>query len=75
MEKVATLVVLHSPDTEDWKPVMPAETPEWVKEPDVMGRLVAGDMAHREGEGWYRVQKLADSPLLLPKPKAIEHRG
>jgi len=60
----ARLVILTSPTGRDpWHPVMESEVPAWVKKPDVMGRLVAGDMCMEPTEGetgsnWYRAARV-----------------
>ena len=42
----ARLTILRSPDGEtNWTPVSPEDVPEWLKAPEVMGRLVNGEMA------------------------------
>lgn len=56
----AVFVIYESANgRDDWKPLKPAEVPEWVSHHDVLGRLVNGDMAMdpRIGDGgspWYR---------------------
>lgn len=58
------LVILKSDNGRDgWTPVMPEDVPEWVKAPDNMARLVAGEMCMKPDEGekgsaWYRAEKL-----------------
>jgi hypothetical protein len=42
----ARLIILRSANGEDdWTPVKPEDVPDWLKDPVVMGRLVAGNMA------------------------------
>ena len=42
----ARLVILRSANGEDdWTPVKPEDVPDWLRDPDVMGRLVAGNIA------------------------------
>jgi hypothetical protein len=61
--KQAVLVVYASTNGRDnWHPLLSAEVPEWVKAPDTMGRLVAGEqcMDVRQGESgsmWYRAER------------------
>lgn len=63
--KTATLVILRSSDAKKWKPVLPAKVPAWIREdPEVVGRLHAGDMARRGKGAWYRAER-------GPKPKLI----
>lgn len=70
--KAATLVIWHSrTGKRKWNPVLPAEVPEWVKDKDVLGRLVAGEKAYMKGYGWFRAEKIADSPILLPQPRRV----
>ena len=62
----ARLIILRSANGEDgWTPVKPDDVPAWLKEPDVMGRLVAGEMAQGpvnvllpdEMRPWFRAEK------------------
>lgn len=61
----ANLIIYCSINGRDvWAPVLPAEVPEWVKDPDIMGRLVAGEMCSDVAEGvtgslWYRAEKVS----------------
>lgn len=48
-----------------WHPVKPTEVPDWVKHPDVMARLVAGEEAMKCDEGvagsnFYRAIKASE---------------
>jgi hypothetical protein len=48
----------------DWHPLHEHEVPEWVKAPDVMGQLVAGQMCIDAAQGdrgsnWYRAERIA----------------
>jgi hypothetical protein len=64
----AMLVILRSDDDgETWKPVPTADVPEWLKAPDVVAKLVAGEMAKFAGgivipdemRPWYRAEKVS----------------
>lgn len=61
------LIILRSETPRDeasWKPVLPAEVPEWVKSPDNMARLVAGESCcnPETGDlGWYMAEKVDSS--------------
>ena len=68
----AMMIVYRSPDGEkDWTMVPPADVPDWVKAPDVMGRLVRGEMARGpinlmlpdEMRPWYRVERINETPV------------
>ena len=55
--KQAMLVIYESPNGRDqWKPLTPQEVPAWVRAPDVMAKLVKGDMAMdcKIESPWYR---------------------
>lgn len=60
----ALLVILRSPNGRDgWTPVKPEDVPAWVKAPDNMAKLVAGEMCMKADEGqsgsdWYRAEKV-----------------
>lgn len=62
--KQAYLVIHCSVNGRDgWHPVKDDELPAWVKEPDVMCRLVRGECAMKCDEGevgsmWYRAEKV-----------------
>lgn len=71
MRSAAKIAILVSQSGEagTFVPVMPEEVPEWLKTEDEMGRLVAGNMASRDGGPWYAALKLADSPLVIEQPR------
>lgn len=58
--KQAHLVIYRSANGRDnWQPIPAAEVPEFVKDQDTMGRLIAGEECMDAGEGlrgssWYR---------------------
>lgn len=60
----ARLIIYASPNGRDgWAPVKPEAIPAWVKAPDNVARLVAGEMCMKADEGtagsdWYRAEKL-----------------
>ena len=62
--KQAHLIIYSSPNGRtDWHPVESHALPGWVKDPDVMGRLVAGEECMKADEGdkgsnWYRAVKV-----------------
>lgn len=62
--KQAHLVIYRSANGRDnWEPVMFDSVPEWVKTPEIMGRLIAGEqcMDAKEGDSgsdWYRAVKV-----------------
>ena len=62
--KQARLVVYKSENGRDgWMSCMADEVPEFVKRPEVMGRLVAGEQCMDVGEGdsgsaWYRALRV-----------------
>jgi hypothetical protein len=58
--KNAMLVVFSSgnPDEGGWSLVKPEDVPDSIKEPDVMGCLVAGELAKPiDGDLWYRAEE------------------
>ena len=60
----ATLIIYRSAHGRgDWSPILPTEVPEWLKVPDVMGRLVAGEVCMKCDEGdkgseWYMAEQV-----------------
>ncbi|MFA7269927.1 MAG: hypothetical protein WC073_11330 [Sterolibacterium sp.] len=73
--KQAVLVIYESVNGRDnWIPRMPAELPEWVRHPDIIGRLVAGQMCMDptigdKGSNWYRAER-----VLTPEERRAEAR-
>ena len=65
--KQAVLVVFESPNGRDqWKPLVASDVPEWVRHPDVMGRLVAGEQCMDAAQGdkgskWYRAARVVSA--------------
>lgn len=63
----AMLVIFKSPNGRDnWEPLEAADVPEWVKQPDIMGRLVTGeqcmDVAQGDkGSAWYRAEAVENA--------------
>jgi len=72
--KIGRFVVLASESgTDPWKVVPPDQVPAWLKDPVTMGRLAGGEMA-QDGEGaWYRVDRVAESPIVLPREVNLKH--
>ena len=64
--KQAKLIVYRSENGRDnWEPVTADSLPAFVKNPDVMGRLVAGEQCMDAGEGargsaWYRAVRVVN---------------
>lgn len=59
--KQANLVILTSSDGENWHMLKPEEVPEWVRQPDIVGHLVDGEMCmdprqEPKGSPWYRAE-------------------
>jgi len=53
---LARLIIFVSVDGDDpWHPIKNDEVPTWLKDPDVIGRLVSGDMCSN-GASWYRAE-------------------
>lgn len=65
--KQALLVVYESINGKtDWKPIMASEVPAWVLNPDVMGRLAAGEQCMDAAQGdkgskWYRAARVVSA--------------
>lgn len=60
-----TLIIYASVNGDDpWHPLIAEEVPEWVKSPDTLGRMVAGEMCCNAAEGdkgslWYRAERMS----------------
>lgn len=58
-----TLMILTSENgTDNWKPVLPADVPEWVRDPDNVARLVDGeacqDITQDSGTNWFMALRM-----------------
>lgn len=77
--KQAMLVIFASSNGRDgWKPMKASEIPDWVKSPDNMARLVAGEMCMKCDEGdkgsmWYLAKRVVDVEAIA-KAKAKRDR-
>ena len=83
MTDYAQLVILASKNgRDDWFPVEHSEVPEWVKDPDNMGRLVNGEACMKCDEGptgslWYRAattEEMSDMERIIAAHKKLERR-
>ena len=65
--KQAVLVVFESPNGRDnWVPLMASDVPEWVRHPDIMGKLVSGQQCMDAAQGdkgskWYRASRVVSA--------------
>lgn len=70
--KAAVIVILSCDDSnappEQWEPVLPDMVPAELKDPDVMGLLVAGEMCQLGVGPWYRAVKIEDASIAIAKP-------
>ena len=74
---VGRVVIAVSPDGRaDWKLLKPGEAPDWLKDEDVMGKMLDGHVAHDYADPaapWYCAVKIPDRPgaegnAILPAP-------
>lgn len=58
-----------------WKLLKPAEVPEWLKNPDVLGQMREGFIAHNDKapDGWYCAVQVPD--FSKPKSEIIGAEG
>lgn len=47
------IVVYTSPDLKNWRPVPVPDVPEWLKDHNVMGSMVAGEAVSKDDGGPY----------------------
>ena len=53
-------IVMVSDDAHHWRMLMPEEVPDWLKDPDVMGDMMAGEVVSNMNEDcYYRVQLIS----------------
>ena len=60
MMKNSNLIIFVSidPDSGQWEPLAVDNVPDTIKDPEVLGNLVAGDMCKIGGDDlWYRAEK------------------
>lgn len=73
--KQAVFVVYESPNGRDnWRPLQAADVPEWVKHPDIMGKLATGQQCMDAAQGdkgskWYRAER-----VLTPDEQRAEEK-
>ena len=72
---LAMLIIYSSPDGQVWSPVLPADVPDWLKDPDTIAKLVDGLMCQSPNSGsrttWFR----AERHLLPGERKKPAHRN
>lgn len=63
MSQQQARLVIYASDNgrDDWRPIKPEDVPDWVADPDNLGRLVAGEMCMRADDGpagspWFRAE-------------------
>lgn len=72
------MTVFTSPNgVDNWTPTKLEDLPEWVLDPDIMGRLAHGEECTNSafGAAWYRAivtDEQIDPPLLPPIAKAVQ---
>ena len=63
---LAMLIIYASPDgNAGWTPVLPADVPDWVKDPDTLGKMIAGNACQNPNSAsrstWYRAVRVMSS--------------
>lgn len=63
MPQVLAVILKSANGRDGWELVKPEDVPAWVKEPERMARMLAGDMVMDPTQGaagsdWYRAEKL-----------------
>lgn len=64
--KNAIMVILSCEDqeTEKWNYVSPGDVPDWLKDPEAMGRLVGGEILQAAGsDTFYRGEQVEAIPV------------
>lgn len=73
--KLGRFVILASESgTDPWRVVPPSQVPQWVKDPETLGMLAAGEMAQCGDSEWYRVDGVQESLLVLPPEVNLRHK-
>lgn len=60
---LAMLIIYASPDgNTGWTPVLPADVPDWVKDPDILANMIAGQACQNQSSAsrttWYRAVRV-----------------
>ncbi len=63
MKQISLVIYRSSNGRDNWEPIGPDSVPEFVRRPEVMGRLVAGEACMDCAEGvagsdWYRASRV-----------------
>lgn len=74
LKQEALVIFTSATGRPPWHPLKEEEVPAWVKAPDVMGKMVAGedcmDVAQGDkGSNWYRAVRVSD----LEAAKKLDH--
>ena len=64
-EQGLLIIFKSTDDCATWNPIKAVEVPEWVKDPDILGRMVDGEAAHdaeRSPGEWFLAQRAKVAP-------------
>lgn len=81
IERSVSLLIFSSENGRDgWSLVKPQEVPEWVKDPDNVGRMLSGESCMKCDEGetgsaWYRAMRVSDYEALQLAQAKRERRA
>lgn len=71
--KCANIVVYRANAEGGWDPLKAEDTPEDIKEPEIMGEMVSG-LIIEYGEHFYRARKLSDSKIVMHEGRSVMHK-
>lgn len=76
MNEQGMLIIYRSPDGADaWEPVKTVDVPEWIKSPEVMGRIVNGEVCQNEpGSDWFMARYVMSADDFMIVGAAQEKR-
>ena len=66
MTAIVNMAILKCVGEDQWEPIMPADLPDWIKDPEAIGELAVGAILEHDGL-YYRGHATADTRILVPQ--------
>ena len=69
--KETELIIFESPNGRDqWKPLLPKDVPEWVKDPEIISRMIDGEICMDakigdKGSPWYCAEQAPSESYVI----------
>ena len=76
--KQHALIIFESVTGRDqWKPILPSDVPEWVKDPDIIARMMDGEICMNaaigdKGSLWYYAEQAPSDEMIARNIQAAD---